>query len=908
MKQFIASAVIAAFTLSLATPSFTQRSRPTSKRPVASTSTASNTAVQSSTGDFNRIEAVTVGSGILVRWIMNQETRVAGYLVYRIDGETRTQIAFVPGAGFKTRFPTRYGEEYSTYDAAGTLNSRYEIETVNASGSVSASPVRTGAPKFVPGASADISRAASVAQATSDNGTTESVSSRLETQSVSAPNLTEQQRIAAMPGVKIQVIKEGFYRVTQAELSAAGFDTGTDSTKWRLFMRGNEQAIKVGPGNAYIEFYGKADDTVETDSRIYFLILDAVNGLRMQDRVMRSVGGTSFSSNTPSIATKIERTIHLSTVLNNNTADESNYYGTALLNGVCGSLDQYHTTNVTFTLPNLDTTATGTTDLVVTVHGFNQYGYHETAVKVNEHDLIGVISGSGIQEDFSRTYSIPLSYLQNGTNTLGFTNTLCPQIMLFKSVRVAYPQKTTASQNIASLVMSGRRKVAVDGFTAPAGGGATNIRVFDITNEIPQELTNLVPMVNGTNYGVLLPAYRHASIYAVEDSSVLQAASVVANVPSSLSSSNNSGNYLIITNSTLIGGSAAQDWAAYRSDPTGPGGHFTVKTVNVTDIYDEFSYGVRSSKAINSFLKSAASPASPSRWTLPPAYVLLLGDATWDPRNFLGGGAGDLVPTQLVDLVFDESGSDEALADFDGNGLADVAIGRIPVRNDADASRLLQKTKNQELPALQSFSRGVLFANDIPTDMPTSPPNFFYALNVELRNELTAVPDPSVTFVSRGFQNNPMSVDPNARPALLTALNQSPYIVNYAGHGSSGSWATVFFTNNDVPNLSGQNQSIFTMLTCLNALFTQQNADSLAEKLLKSTQGGASITWASSTETTPDQQRLMGMRFYKQLNAGVLTRIGDLVTDAKSDIPVGYGLDVRYSWVLLGDPATQIRP
>ena len=63
--------------------------------------------------------------------------------------------------------------------------------------------------------------------------------------------------------------------------------------------------------------------------------------------------------------------------------------------------------------------------------------------------------------------------------------------------------------------------------------------------------------------------------------------------------------------------------------------------------------------------------------------------------------------------------------------------------------------------------------------------------------------------------------------------------------------------------------------------------------------------WASTTETTPDIQNQMANRFYGDLNTGTIKRMGDLISDAKLATPPG---DVRYSWALLGDPATKIVP
>ncbi len=96
------------------------------------------------------------------------------------------------------------------------------------------------------------------------------------------------------------------------------------------------------------------------------------------------------------------------------------------------------------------------------------------------------------------------------------------------------------------------------------------------------------------------------------------------------------------------------------------------------------------------------------------------------------------------------------------------------------------------------------------------------------------------------------------------------------------------------------------MLTCLNGYFIvpNPNFDSLSEHLLKSSGGGAVATWASTARTTPDIQAIMALRFYGKLAEGQINRAGDLVEDAKNVIPAG---DVRFSWVLLGDPMLKMR-
>jgi hypothetical protein len=319
----------------------------------------------------------------------------------------------------------------------------------------------------------------------------------------------------------------------------------------------------------------------------------------------------------------------------------------------------------------------------------------------------------------------------------------------------------------------------------------------------------------------------------------------------------------------------------------------------VADVFDEFGYGVLGSASINSFLDYAF-----NNWQTQPQYVLLMGDGSYDPRNYEGNGSFDMVPMKFVDTAYEETGSDEALADFDNDGLAEMSIGRISARTGTAITLSLNKTMAFEANATTALSRGALFAYDVPNGFD------FRLVSEYLRDLLLPLPMPPATMVGRGMPPpNEFVLDPNAQTNLMNGLNTGKYIVNYAGHGSAGLWAsTGFFSINNVPQLTNvNNQSIFTMLTCLNGYFMRpRESDScIAERLLFAQNGGSVVSWASSGSTTPDVQLAMASRFYSQVAAGNITRMGDLIRDAKSVLPSG--TDVRFSWVLLGDPMLKIR-
>jgi peptidase C25-like protein len=81
----------------------------------------------------------------------------------------------------------------------------------------------------------------------------------------------------------------------------------------------------------------------------------------------------------------------------------------------------------------------------------------------------------------------------------------------------------------------------------------------------------------------------------------------------------------------------------------------SVVTVDIEDVYDEFSFGNKSPGAVKEFFSYAA-----TSWKRKPRFVLFAGDASHDPKNYLGLGAFDLVPSQLVDTAFTANRADSS--------------------------------------------------------------------------------------------------------------------------------------------------------------------------------------------------------------------------------------------------------
>lgn len=816
---------------------------------------------------ISRAEAFTDGNGVWLRWSTASETKNLGFDIYRLDGDKWTIVNANLIVSENLRMPAQgfSGRQYSFFDPTGGADDKYYIESVGLNGRKQTFSLIF--PQYVGDLTPFAGASSEFLQRAKAESRAEIISSELvipedlqidlkSARTENAENDSDMQKwVASQPGVKIGVKQEGIYRVTRAQLEAAGFNVNSAPDLWQLYLRGVEQSIIVAPNGDYIEFYGAGIDTFETDTQNYFLLVGSGNGKRIQNRSLRSIGGAVTASSYVQTFEKKERFNYFSSILN---GDEENFFGTLITNSPAA---------INFSLTGLENSEYITVDL--SLYGLTASS-HQTSVVLND-TAIGTIGGAG-RNQMTQRFNISSSLLKEGGNTLRLTAQLSGDISIFDKIKITYPRSFLARQNELSFYTNNYRASNVKGFASP------NIRVFDISSpDSPAQISNVKISQEGGSFSVRLPSYRGRLIFAVSDEALKQPASISQNVPSNLSIAENSGKLIVITHKNFT--AQANDWANYRA-----GQGITVKTVDIEDIFDEFSFGNSSSRAIKDFLKFAK-----NNWQTPPEFILLIGDASYDPRNYLGQGNWNLVPTKMVDTLYAETGSDDSLVDFDNDGLAEIPIGRIPTRTAANATLVLNKVISFEQNSNQAISRGALCVSDLPEGYD------FTALCSRVFGELS--PNFNKSFINRG--------DSDAHNQLINSLNAGKYLVNYSGHGSVTAWSSnsSFFSSTNASQLTNNNLTIFTMLTCLNGYFVEPN-NSLSESMLFAN-GGAVAAWASSGLTTPDVQEIMAKRFFNKLSEGNKIRLGELVNDAKSVIP--FGRDVRLSWALIGDPMLKVR-
>ncbi|MBI4820930.1 MAG: hypothetical protein HY791_31995 [Deltaproteobacteria bacterium] len=784
---------------------------------------------------LSSVKAGQTERGIALEWHAAAETNNLGYHVWRQDpghAPVRLTKEVILGAGLVSKARLEAGYKYGWVDASGTTASRYWIEDVDLEGRV----MRHNFPAVKGAAVAPLPNVRAVGiPAAPVNG---QLSQAVRMNATSAA-LTNGYAAARRAAVQLGVTEAGWYKVTNADLVAAGLSSTANLTNLQLFVDGREVAIDVDV-NGDVSFYGTGLEVSSTNERTYWLTVGNRAGKRIStlNAATKSTGLVQYED----VAELRERDTYFFSLAN---GERDNFFGSV----IAGTVDK------TVKLESLDGTKTAA--LEIEIQGVTA-GSHEVAIELAGRTM-GTVRFADKQLGVGK-FRIPAGLLVEGDNSVRLVRTgATTDVSLLSAIKVRYARRaaTAASELFFSAQSLSANKAQLPG----------SFRLFDVSNPLAA-----IEVGHDNGEFRLGGSSRTAKLYATTTEKSVH--SIRGNVRSSWAGFSGAEG-VIITNADVR--TSADALAIYRRSQG-----YSVAVVDIQDIYDEFGYGAATPDALKRFVSVAL-----ARWSVKPRYLALFGDSTLDPRNYLGADAPNLVPSKLVDIQESgvESTSDEWFGDMDSDGVAELAIGRIPVRTESEGQAFLAKLLVREgIPASSA-----LFVADR-----TAGVDFAGALD-RLVSSL-----PNGLSVDRLYRG-PMT-DAQVKAGVEVGLSAGASFVTYYGHGGIDRWAGDMLSNDSFPSAAPNAQSgLFVMLNCLNGMFADPALSGLGEVAFNTPNGGAFAVFASSAITDAQDQPEIAAAFLAAVSSG--QTLGDAALAAKRATKV---LDQRKAFTLLGDPMSKL--
>ena len=346
-----------------------------------------------------------------------------------------------------------------------------------------------------------------------------------------------------------------------------------------------------------------------------------------------------------------------------------------------------------------------------------------------------------------------------------------------------------------------------------------------------------------------------------------------------------------------------------------------VNIVPADELYNEFSSGTPDASAYRRYMKMLYDRAESEADM--PSYLVLFGDCVWDSRmntpECSGLNADDLLLCHESENSFSDvycyidDGYFCYLDDGEGGNpretdKADVAVGRFPVRNVAEAEIMVDKTiryaENENAGSWQN--RFVFMGDDGNDNQHMSDADDMATLTENLN------PAFQVERIMWDAYTRESSSTGNSYPEVTRLIKQrqeaGALIMNYSGHGGPNQLSHErVITINDFAQFANENLPLWITASCNIMPFDSQESN-IGETAVLNEKGGAVAFFGTTRTVYVTRNNAINQAYLRALltpeNGGYIS-IGEAQRRAKNEL-VTSGADrsenkLQYS--LLGDPA-----
>lgn len=699
---------------------------------------------------------------------------------------------------------------------------------------------------------------------------------------------------------RIEVSETGIQRISYEMLSSAGgLPSNADPRNFQIFNNGEAIPCLIS-GEAdgsfdvtdSIDFYGVKLLNKYSNKNVYWLTLQDTPGTRMTNK---SVAPGSYTPKTTTQLTKrFEQNLSYKSMLpGDDSLDRFIWRDLYVLPGNPSSW------STTMSLPNLS--ADLAASVLIKFFGMSSNNSvnpdHIVDVLINGNN-IGTVRWDG-QIPYLADLTIPAGVLISGTNTITFNMNGEHGVYDFVCLdwfEINYTANIAAVSDkfLLKNSRSGYWRYQIPGFTSPSLTG------FDVSQpQNPILLTGIsVTEFSGLYQASFQDFCPNEVDYHLQTEAQYLQPTIIHDNYSTLRSTNNGADYIVISHASFI--SAAQTLADYRQSEG-----LRTAVVDVQDIYDEFSYGQTRAIAIRDFLRFTY-----QNWIQPaPSYVVLVGDANYDPNHYINTSAPSWIPSYLgsVDPIMNEVAADNHFVSIVGiDKMPDMMLGRLPVNSLVEAQQVVSKIINYETQSVEGdWQKNWLFVSDNADDAGNFP---------ALSDAMLASYKPSNYNVQKAF----LGIDGDAaalRPIITAAINGGDTnnagvsLVNFFGHGNELQWAheNLLYVSTVRTLTNASKLPFIVAMDCLdsNFLHPTSNLTSLGETFLLNPSGGGIAVYGAAGQSVATGHEWLDRGLLRSLFHNGSKTLGQAVITSKLSLwAMGNYLELMDTYVYLGDPAT----
>ena len=697
------------------------------------------------------------------------------------------------------------------------------------------------------------------------------------------------------PTVAIEVSKTGVTRITRADLAGAGFPVSNiNPTFLTLTYVGEEVAYRwegdsdaaFEPGEAML-FYADPRFSRWANYDTYFLSIGSDPGLHMASR---PANPGSLPDGTASVEIDFE----------SNTIYTPDCFCAPIPAGRDGDrwiwdklqLPTPSSASYPFDLAAVDLLQPA--GLTLWMIGFTDPPPtldHRVAVSINDVAL-GNLEWSG-KNAIQGAFEIPPGTLVEGGNTLNLSLPGIPGLGVDGvwldafSIRFSRSTEQASGHSLLFTGESSPKEYAV------RLASSVGLKAFDVTN--PEQPVLLTGIGTGTPGEVKIgdPTGTSSRRYWVTTSAgILTPENLRPVAPSLIAPDFTGAEYVIIAPRAFV--SSLGPLLQLREQEG-----LTTAVEDIQAIYDRYGEGLPQPAAIAAFLADAY-----AHWSPRPAYVLLVGDGTSDPKRYLSSSSATLIPPFLADVDpwAGETATDNRYAAVDGlDNLPDLLVGRLPVNDSAELEVVVDKIVQYETGTPKGvWQRQAAFV----ADNPDAGGDFHFLTNLILKQFATPPFWPQRLFFSP--LETPLA---QFHEDVLYAWNEGAGLIMYTGHASIHQWAVENFLHlEDVEDLvNGGRLPVLLEMTCFTGSFQVPGFPTLDEALVRHPEGGAIAVWGSTGLGIATGHHWLAEGFMDSIYRQGVVELGTAVLAGKIHLATtNANLDLIDTFTLLGDPALDV--